>query len=83
MACVAWERHYRSRYAARIRRLKAERDPGGGPPVVVVTDLEAERVVEFRFRQRLIVADVSAEADVSGGITGTCGSITDVNPVGK
>ncbi|BAC53242.1 bsr7977 [Bradyrhizobium diazoefficiens USDA 110] len=24
-----------------------------------------------------------AEADVSGGITGTCGSITDVNPVGK
>lgn len=24
-----------------------------------------------------------SEADVSGGIIGTCGSITDVNPVGK
>src|SRR5690349_12504888 len=63
--CVAWERQYRSRYANRIRRLKTERDPGGGPPVVVVSDLEAERVVEFRLRQRLIVADVTAEADVA------------------
>src|SRR5262245_8360015 len=47
------------------RFLPAEHDAAGVPPVIEVTDVDTEDVLGIRIRQRLVVADVSADADVA------------------